>query len=478
MLPPNPVKPDPLVTISIGPEPSVTVRTPSNGLSPNNKINKIDQSRPEPIQSVHHHPSILHTNSKPSEPQTRLELIKRLGYLGYPDAAIKRDLERILLPPTLYDKTPPTLYDEIYPGGPREESEFLPPRLTDYLPPTLFDSPAPSPGRNSGSERFLRKKKEPKMKVPNPFSRFRSVKDKKEYYRQLLLPSPPPAKTFKPEKLEVSSEDSSLSAGVGNKNGPSPSQVYKASLRFPPKQLISPKKPPAIKFEVINETSPAIKFDGSEEVYPVIYYSDRKSINPEDYLRSKLIEKGKTYSYKTKIRYRNNRPVQEREREEMTDVLADMIATTPRNVDSNGFISVLDRDRLYRNDFPAQSERRTEIDNYTDNVIKRQTAPSQVPCQGETPCVLVKENSSIRATSQDVILSSQVSSLPFPTQLPRPPTKLPYLPFAAYKTKPTSRNEFVKTLPSPTLSSVRTRPQYPYHNSYVLAKLKRKDVPK
>ena len=166
-----------------------------------------------------------------------------------------------------------------------------------------------------------------------------------------------------------------------------------------------------------------------------------------------------------------------REREEMPDGTGDMIATTQRNVDSNGYISVLDRDRLYRNDFPALGERRIERDNY-NNVTKRQIASSQVPCHGEIPCVLVKENPSIRPTSQDVIPSSQVSSLPVPTQLPRPPTKLPYLPFAAYKTKPTSRNEFVKTLPPPTLSSVRTRPQYPYHNSYVLAKLKRKDVPK
>ena len=519
--PHTPRKEEPLVTISIGPQPSVSIRTPTSGISPNININD-DQTRPKPIQAghtpVHNKGPYNYWNPRNSEtlpPQTRPELLKRLGY---PETPFKRNIGRNLLPPTLYDATPPTLYDRLYPRV--REEKFAPPRLQDYLPPTLFD-PLSYTEPQAGTSL---KKEEPRT-GPNPFMKYRSVKDNKQYYREQLLPqpSPPPSQ---PEKLSVLShveterplallhvetekppaihpaevekltsllhvegeklsgllnseaeETVGLSAGVGNKNGPVPSKVYKAQLKFPPKQLLLPKKPPAIKFEIVNKTKPAIKFANSEEVYPVIYYSDRKSINPDEYLRSKLIDKDKVFRYKSKIRYRNNLPVQS------GPVYypgpsgvpgGDPVSqTTLRNVDSNGFITVLDKDRLYRNDFPKLSE----MENY--NVTKRQIAPSQMPCHSASKCVLVKESSSIRP-AQDVIHSSQVSTLPLPTQLPRPPlsSKLPYLPFASYRTTPPARNELVKSLPTFRPSSVRSGPQYPYHKSYVLAKLKRKDIPK
>ena len=475
--PDGPRKTEPLVTISIGAEPSVSIHTPNRGVSPNIKITD-DQTRPKPIHFSHTPiPSkvpydYLHpTSAVTARPQTRSELLKKLAI---PEHAYKRDLVRNFLPPTLYDKTPPTLYDQLYPRG-KEEKEFAPPRLQDYLPPTLFDAVS-SINRRQPETMKLQSNLKTKTPVPhNPFMKYKSVKDNKDYYRKQLLPE----RETSPDDFKQTSENipSDLSAGVGNKNGPIPSKVYKAQLKFPPKQLLLPKKPPAIKFEVINDTKPAVKFEGSEEVYPVIYYSDRKSINPDEYLRSKLIDRDRVYSYKSKIRYRDNLPVQTEQpfyqspTEELTDVKK---TTTQRNVDSNGYISVLGNDRLYRHDFPKSSER----DYY--NVTKRHIASSQVPCQGTTPCVLVQENSSI-TYDQDVIPSSQLSSLPFPTQLPRPPlssSKLPYLPFASYKTTAPTRKEFVKSLPTFTPSSVRTRPQYPYHKSYVLAKLKRKDIPK
>ena len=147
------------------------------------------------------------------------------------------------------------------------------------------------------------------------------------------------------------------------------------------------------------------------------------------------------------------------------------------------YINVLKRERLYRKDFPISEPR-----SYEDDILTRRQLiiSSLVPCKRTSryildDCVLVRRNSSSINYDQEVTPSTQISNLPNPTQIPRPPlspSNLPYLPLAKYKSPKNGykSDKVVKSLP--VLPAARNSPQYPFHNSYVLAKLKRSDVPK
>ena len=280
-----------------------------------------------------------------------------------------------------------------------------------------------------------------------------------------------------------------VSVGVGSKSGPSPNQVHKATLKYP----IMPTKAPSIKFEMLNSSRPAIKFSGSDEAYPIRFLSSERKNLAEDFIKSKLLEKGKSYKYTSKIRYNGNSPYRSER----------VVYPKPKQISNEAlenfeeYVSALDRDRIYRNDFPNDNpitketkvkERlfRQDIPEEND-VSERRIDPDFVPSHGSSKLsmkkyVLVKRNNSINY-DQEVIPSSQISKLPYPTQIPKPPfstKKLPYLPLAKYKTSVKTSSE-VKSLPvvppSPS-TPVRNSPQYPHHNSYVLAKLKRSDIPR
>ena len=203
-----------------------------------------------------------------------------------------------------------------------------------------------------------------------------------------------------------------------------------------------------------------------------------------------MIPEKKTFSYKSKIRYDSNKPYRSE----------NFFYPSPSKESDEKLQIILERERLYRHDFKnsfksdLQKKEAREIEETIfrhefpkpvanrrrddESLFKISAKINSVPCHGATKyfleeCVLVKRNSSIIPYDQEVIPSSQVSTLPLATQIPRPPFSnpiLPYLPLAKYKS---NLNNLVKSLPS-----VRSKPQYPSHNSYVLAKLKRSDIPK
>ena len=507
----NPDIPPSLVTISIGQglEPSVSISA--------GQVSKPDIVSPKPIESsippkqilfptsnnisppIIPHNNLEHGNAVKIDPKT-IEALEKLGFHYQPE--ITREIPLHHLPPTIYDKAPPTLYEQVHENKRVEQVLFAPPKLSDYLPPTLFD-PETSINKPQMSYRSVMEARPPKATQAmyeeekevshptiNPFEKFIS-KDNDQYYSK---PKPPPYTSI--QKLP-------LNVGVGSKSGPSPGKVYKAQLRYP---VIPPSPTPAIKFEVYNKSQPAIRFENSKKVFPVKYLteSERKSLHPDEYLNSKLIDKNKTYKYKSMIRYNNHEPY----RSEKVTYPKPSDLKHENDIDEK-YISVLERERIYRNDFPTsrypndlkdpkedfediekkffkifERERvyRNDFPIQEENIVtKRQITPSSVPCHGNSKyfmenCVLVKRNSSIMY-DQEVIPSSQVSTLPFPTQIPRPPSKLPYLPLAKYKSTTIKQEQnLIKSLP--TLPSVRNNPQYPNHNSYVLAKLKRSDIPR
>ena len=449
-------------------EPGFPRRPPKQIVFPTTKLQN-NQPLPPPTSPVPQLKMDEFHNSFKIQPRT-IELLKKLGFHYQPETQREVPSPPLAAPPThlpprLYDKTPPTLYNPVYSKYSKDmvdnSVEFAPPKLGDYLPPTLFD-PATSinkpPSTLIKSELFS-----------NPFLKFVSKEDRNNYYTKS---DSSPEESVSAQPLEV---------GVGSKTGPSPDQVYKAQLRYP---MGIGNKVPAIKFEVYNKSQPAIRFEDSDQAYPVLYYpsSSRKEELPEEVEETLYRNKNK-YKYKSKIRYKDNKQYREK----------DVFYQNPLNDVDEKYVSVLERERLYRNDFPSSTPRTDErlyrkdfprstprIDeDFSQSVHKRKIdMRSSVPCHD---CVLVKRNSSSIYDDQDVIPSSQISKLPYPTQIPRPPytpSKLPYLPLAKYKSvKNKSQSpKVIKSLPD--LPAARNSPQYPFHNSYVLAKLKRSDVPK
>ena len=431
-----------------------------------------------PAEPPHHY--LEQRNLIKIQPRT-IELLRKLGFHYKPDD-VKREIPAPRLPPRLYDQSPPTLYDPVQSEYLNNKLTFAPPKLNNYLPPTLFD---PETSLNRARSAMHDSEKETRE---NPFLKFVSKDKKNNYYTNIEPPQPVPSAPLN------AGIGLGRNIGVGNKDGPSPDNLYKAKLRYP---MIPNRKVPAIKFEVYNNSKPVIRFQESDEVYPLktLSSSERKTLHPNEYLSSGMVDKEKAYKYMSKIRYNNNDPYRE-----------EHVVYMKPSVDKNKFISVVEKERLYRKDFPKavkQVHDKDIVDEFERlyrkdfpralnervdediEVAKRHVSPSSsqaVPCNNNVTdnCVLVKRNSSSIIYDQQVIPSSQVSSLPLPTQIPRPPfsiAKLPFLPLAKYKTNGIKTKQSIKKY-LPTLPSVRSIPQYPIHNSYVLAKLKRKDIPR
>ena len=268
---------------------------------------------------------------------------------------------------------------------------------------------------------------------------------------------------------------------MGNKGGPKPSKVYKSQIRFPQENSYKEEKKPALKFENDYESKISYK---NQETLPQ-YDSFDSNIQTE--------EKETNYEYKSKIRYFNNSPVQnerpiykrperdenlqiDQRRPETSNHQEVGLGNTHRRSESN-----IKKDRLYRHDFPKDSD---EMNDRMDNPTKRQAIPNTVPCQGASKyfldkCVVAKkleDNENYKRHSSfpninNEIPASQISSLPYTTQIPRPPISNGRNPYLSYE--PTIRNpeNSVRSLPQyptpsprnvPQNTSVRSLPQYPY----------------
>merc|ERR1711892_1119573 len=189
------------------------------------------------------------------------------------------------------------------------------------------------------------------------------------------------------------------------------------------------------------------------------------------------------YEYRSKIRYVDNAPIQNETpiypRPQIHENLKreNQIRYGNTNHRSDGHIK---KDRLYRHDFEKDSD---EINDRMDNPTKRQVIHNSVPCHGASKyfldkCVLVKkleDNEYYKRHSsfpniQNKVPASQISSLPYKTQIPRHPISNGRKPYMSYEPTIEDPINSVKSLPQYTppanipypTASVRSLPQYPY----------------
>ena len=248
------------------------------------------------------------------------------------------------------------------------------------------------------------------------------------------------------------------------------------------------KKEPALKFEHSKIYRSKISFQPQEKQpqYNNSYDSNRQQDT-----------KKTNYEYTSKIRYKNNSPVQngrppysrpqpkenhisDQRKPEKSNHLEAGLSNTNHQADIH-----IKKDRLYRNDFPKDSD---VINERIDNPDKRQAILSTVPCQGASiyfvnNCVVAtnfddteyyKTHSSF-PNIRNEIPASQVSSLPYTTQIPRPPISNGRKPYRSYEPTIYNLKNTVRSLPQyPTPStshnlqypntSVRSLPQYPHQH--------------